>query len=40
MKVWHYETGRRLHSIDLKQLVILDNSDVDTEKVTRICSNM
>ncbi|XP_057198147.1 tRNA (guanine-N(7)-)-methyltransferase non-catalytic subunit wdr4-like [Triplophysa rosa] len=42
VKVWHYETGRRLHSIDLKQLVILDNSNVDTEKrfaVSRIISS-
>ncbi|KAA0715968.1 tRNA (guanine-N(7)-)-methyltransferase non-catalytic subunit wdr4 [Triplophysa tibetana] len=33
VKVWHYETGKRLQSIDLNQLVILDNSNVDTEKL-------
>lgn len=39
MKVWHYETGQRLQSIDLNQLVILDDSNLDTEKVTHKCSN-
>ncbi|XP_051565862.1 tRNA (guanine-N(7)-)-methyltransferase non-catalytic subunit wdr4-like isoform X1 [Myxocyprinus asiaticus] len=42
MKVWHYETGRRLQSIDVRQLGILQNSDADTEKrfaVSRITSS-
>ncbi|XP_055071655.2 tRNA (guanine-N(7)-)-methyltransferase non-catalytic subunit wdr4 isoform X1 [Misgurnus anguillicaudatus] len=42
MKIWHYETGRRLHSIDLKQHAISQKSDEDTEKrfaVSRIISS-
>ncbi|XP_056611765.1 tRNA (guanine-N(7)-)-methyltransferase non-catalytic subunit wdr4 [Triplophysa dalaica] len=42
VKVWHYETGQRLQSIDLNQLVILDDANLDTEKrfaVSRIISS-
>uniref|UniRef100_A0A8C2L0Q0 WD repeat domain 4 n=1 Tax=Cyprinus carpio TaxID=7962 RepID=A0A8C2L0Q0_CYPCA len=41
MKVWHYESGRRLHSVDLKQFT-LDSENTDTEKrfaVSRIISS-
>ncbi|CAM4606074.1 unnamed protein product [Leuciscus chuanchicus] len=41
VKVWHYETGRRLHSVDLRQLG-LDSENSDTEKrfaVSRILSS-
>uniref|UniRef100_A0A672M4Q8 Uncharacterized protein n=1 Tax=Sinocyclocheilus grahami TaxID=75366 RepID=A0A672M4Q8_SINGR len=36
MKVWHYETGRRLHSIDLRQFT-LESDNTDTEKLPSIC---
>ncbi|XP_051998984.1 tRNA (guanine-N(7)-)-methyltransferase non-catalytic subunit wdr4-like [Xyrauchen texanus] len=42
MKIWHYETGRRLQSVDVRQHGILQNSDADTEKrfaVSRIISS-
>ncbi|KAK7153769.1 hypothetical protein R3I94_007206 [Phoxinus phoxinus] len=41
VKVWHYETGRRLHSVDLRQPG-LDSENSDTEKkfaVSRILSS-
>ncbi|KAF4109338.1 hypothetical protein G5714_010411 [Onychostoma macrolepis] len=41
MKVWHYESGRRLHSVDLRQFT-LDSENTDTEKrfaVSRIISS-
>ncbi|XP_043085544.1 tRNA (guanine-N(7)-)-methyltransferase non-catalytic subunit wdr4 [Puntigrus tetrazona] len=41
MKVWHYESGRRLHSVDLRQFT-LHSEDTDAEKrfaVSRILSS-
>ncbi|XP_073701762.1 tRNA (guanine-N(7)-)-methyltransferase non-catalytic subunit wdr4 [Garra rufa] len=41
MKVWHYETGRRLHSVDLRQFTS-DSENTDAEKrfaVSRIISS-
>lgn len=35
MKVWQYETGRRLHSVDLRQFTV-DSENTDTEKVPSI----
>ncbi|XP_072541120.1 tRNA (guanine-N(7)-)-methyltransferase non-catalytic subunit wdr4 [Salminus brasiliensis] len=44
LKLWHYETGRRLQSFNLKQLGFSQSSDTDTEKpqrfaVSRIASS-
>ncbi|KAI4886540.1 hypothetical protein NFI96_007046 [Prochilodus magdalenae] len=35
IKLWHYETGRRLQSFDLKQLCSTQSSDTDTDKPQR-----
>lgn len=36
MKLWEYESGRRLQSWDLKQLRDMPNSDTEKEKVTTL----
>lgn len=35
VKLWHYESGRRLQSIDLQEHGISQSSDADTEKVKK-----
>ncbi|KAK2849788.1 hypothetical protein Q7C36_008571 [Tachysurus vachellii] len=35
VKLWHYESGRNLQSIDLRQHGFLNSSDTDTEKPER-----
>ncbi|KAL7865365.1 hypothetical protein SRHO_G00106120 [Serrasalmus rhombeus] len=35
LKLWHYETGRRLQSFDLKQLGFSQSSETETEKPQR-----
>lgn len=35
VKLWHYESGRRLQSIDLQQRGVSQSSDTDTEKPQR-----
>ncbi|KAI2660440.1 tRNA (guanine-N(7)-)-methyltransferase non-catalytic subunit wdr4 [Labeo rohita] len=37
MKVWQYETGRRLHSVDLRQFTV-DSENTDTEKLFMVGS--
>lgn len=39
MKLWHYESGRNLQSIDLRQHGFLNSSDTDTEKVNNTFPN-
>lgn len=37
MKLWEYESGRRLQSLDLKELEETQSSEADKEKVTTTC---
>lgn len=38
MKLWEYESGRKLQSWDLKELEETPSSEADKQKVTTACS--
>lgn len=40
MKLWEYESGRKLQSCDLKELEETLSSEADDQKVTTDCSSI